>query len=186
MDVLNGETVYGKFWSSDTPSVPLGYKAWTFSPRLCASASLAVSGTQYVVAIDVPAAMTITNLYWGVAVAGTTPTAGQNWAGLYDPSGNLLGSLGIDSDITSIGRKTAAVGTINLSAGFVYASLIFNAATPPQVPRCGGSGGATMINGSLTGANLLFATNGTGKTSMPSSITMSSNIGGQGYWAAVA
>ncbi|MFJ2630843.1 hypothetical protein ACIO6U_02615 [Streptomyces sp. NPDC087422] len=137
-------------------------------------------------AIDVPAAMTITTLYWGVAVAGATPTAGANWAGLLDASGTLLGSAGIDADITSLGRKTATIGTLNLVAATYYASLIFNAATAPQVPRCGGQGGPTMLNGALTGANLLYATNGTGKTAMPSSITMSSNVGGQGYWAAIA
>lgn len=185
--VLTGNfRVTGEIWGQDTPSVPLGYKAWAFSPRYCSSSSVPAAGTQYLSAIEVPVATTVTTMYWGVSTIGSVVTANANWVGLYDANGTLVSNaVNVDADMTSISRKIANIGTTNLNAGVYYASFIFNT-TSVQIPRVAGFGGPTMINGSLTGANLLFCTNGTNKTTMPMTINMANNLGGQGYWAALA
>jgi hypothetical protein len=163
-----------------------GLRAWTFDPRFCgATAAVATSGTLFLSGMFVTESFAATALYWGVSVTPTTQTAGQNFVGLYDSTGTLLTSVGVDSDTSSTGLKTATIN-VPVTPGTYWAGFLFNAATAPQLPRCAGTGGtASLINVGLAGANQLYATNGTGRTSMPATITMGSNTAGTGYWAAI-
>lgn len=164
-----------------------GLRAWTFDPRFCgATAAVATSGTLFLSGMFITESFTATTLYWGVSVAPSGQTAGQNFVGLYDSSGTLLTSLGVDSDTATTGLKTAAI-SVALTPGTYWAAFLFNASTTaPQLPRAAGAGGTpTLINVGLSGASQLYASNGTGRTAMPSTITMSSNVAATGYWAAI-
>jgi hypothetical protein len=164
-----------------------GLRAWTFDPRFCgATAAVAVGGTLFLSGMFITESFTATTLYWGVSVAPSGQTAGQNFVGLYDSTGTLLTSFGVDSDTATTGLKTAAI-SVALTPGTYWAAFLFNASTTaPQLPRAAGAGGTpTLINVGLSGASQLYASNGTGRTAMPSTITMSSNVAATGYWAAI-
>jgi hypothetical protein len=185
MDVLGNLTAAGRALRAPQ-AADHGLRAWTFDPRFCGpTAAVATSGTLFLSGMFVTEAFTATTLYWGVSVTPTTQTAGQNFVGLYDSGGNLLTSVGVDSDTSSTGLKAATI-SVSLSPGTYWAAFLFNAATAPQLPRCAGTGGtSSLINVGLSGTNLLYASNGTGRTSMPSTITMASNTASTGYWAAI-
>lgn len=169
--------------TNDVPS-SLNYTAWTDSPRKYTADQLAISGTVYLAAIDLPAAANLTAIVWHVAAVGVTPTAGQCWVGLYDSAGVRRAAVGVDADITSTGRKVSPI-SYAAPAGRYYAAFVFNAGTSPQLPRlAAGAARATLINGGLTGAALLYATNGTG-TALPATVTLSASVAGIGFFAAL-
>lgn len=163
-----------------------GLRAWTFDPRFCgATAAVATAGTLFLSGLFITESFTATTLYWGVSVAPSSQTAGQNFVGLYDSTGNLLASVGVDGDTATTGLKTATIN-VAVTPGTYWVGFLFNATTAPQLPRCAGAGGTpSLINVGLTGANQLYASNGTGRTAMPSVITMSANTAATGYWAAI-
>lgn len=185
MDVLTNLTAAGRALRS--PQVAdHGLRAWAFDPRFCGTtAAVATSGTLFLSGMFITESFTATALYWGVSVTPTSQTAGQNFVGLYDSGGTLLTSVGVDGDTATTGLKTATIN-VTLNPGTYWAGFLFNATTAPQLPRCAGTGGsASIINVGLTGAALLYATNGTGRTAMPATITMASNAAGTGYWVAI-
>lgn len=185
MDILGNVTAAGHALRSPQ-AADHGLRAWAFDPRFCGTtAAVATSGTLFLSGMFITESFTATTLYWGVSVTPTTQTAGQNFVGLYDSTGTLLASVGVDGDTASTGLKAGAI-SVALTPGTYWAAFLFNAATAPQLPRCAGTGGtASLINVGLTGATQLYATNGTGRTSMPSTITMASNAASTGYWAAI-
>jgi hypothetical protein len=107
---------------------------------------------------------------------------------LYDSSGNLLSSAGLDAK-TSNGIQSATLGAAQSVAGgtFLWVALVFNAATPPVLMKHGGQSAAANI-ANLTAATARWAVNGTGATALASTITPSSNsqTGVQAFWAAVS
>lgn len=186
MDVLSNLTAAGHALRSPQ-AADHGLRAWSFDPRLCGTtAAVATAGTLFLSGLFVTESFTATTLYWGVAVTPTGQTAGQNFVGLYDSGGNLLTSVGVDSDTSTTGLKTETI-SVTLTPGTYWVAFLFNAVTTaPQLPRCAGAGGSTsLINVGLTGASLLYANNGTGRTTLPATLTMSSNVASTGYWAAI-
>ncbi|WP_214327861.1 hypothetical protein [Nonomuraea sediminis] len=121
--------------------------------------------------------------------AAVSPTASQNWMGLYNSSGTLQGSAAdIGSATTSSGPLQATLGAFGLTAGLYWLAIIVNAGTPPTLARMSS---ITMINAlanlNLSAAGLRWATNGTSLTSMPSSITPGSNVTTPNcFWGAIS
>lgn len=165
----------------------LGVRAWAYDPVGCVNSTVCTAGTLYLTALYLPVAVTATALYWHVAPAGSGATAGQNWVGLYSSAGVRQVAVGVDSDISTTGYKTASLGSLSLGAGMYWAAMLFNGTTPPGMPRTSGlSGAPTLINAGTTGANLRFATGGTGLSTLPSSITPSGFSAGISFWTALA
>lgn len=166
-----------------------GVAGWTYDPALALNSSLLTNGTVYLSKVHISEDVTATKLYWWVATAGVTPTAGQNEVGLYSSAGVKLASANVDGDVSSTGLKTTTITGQNLTAGsFYWVAMVFNAATAPAVSRATGNAGlATAVNLGLTASTYRFATNGTGATALASSITPGSNTAGgfAGPWAAV-
>jgi hypothetical protein len=161
-----------------------GLAAWTFDPALPASGKAGIAGTQYLAAVYVPRRITATKLMWGINTAGASPVAGQNFVGLYNAAGTRLASVGVDARVTTTGVFTETI-SVDLAPGLYWVAFVFNASTMPQVYR-GNDLNATLANANLAAANLRFATNGTGRTSLPTTITPGSNVAAQFvYWAAV-
>ncbi|MEH0582539.1 hypothetical protein QBA54_50785 [Streptomyces sp. B21-108] len=163
-----------------------GLTAWAFDPSLVANSSTAVSGTLYLTKLPVRSAVTVSNLWWSILTVAVTPTAGQNWVGLYDTAGNRLVQAGVDAAVTSTGPKQTALTATALQPGYVWAAFLFNGATPPTVGA--GSNFQTIPNINLAGATLRWAVNGTGRTTLPATITPGSNTttGSLNYWAAMS
>lgn len=165
-----------------------GLKAWVCDPAAVGNAALAVNGTTYLSAVYVAESFTTTSVFWHVSSAGVTPTSGENYIGIYDFSGTLLGSAPIDADYTTTGTKLTSL-SVPLVAGHSYwVAFLFNAATPPQMPRPAGTsitGISTLLNVNLTPATYRLATNGTGRTTLLNPIVPNSNVIASGYWAAL-
>lgn len=166
------------------------FKAWTFDPAI-ASASTLVSGAQgtlYLTGFFVTSSFTMSNLYWHLGTAASSPVTAENFVGIYDSSGTLLGSSAdISSTLTSTGLKTVSISAA-LTPGYYWAGFVFNASTLPAPTRgTGALAGTTLVNAGLTTANYRACTNGSGLTALPSTITVASNTpGGFNIWAAIS
>lgn len=81
-------------------------------------------------------AVTINNIWFNVTTVGATPTAGQNWLGIYDSNGNLLVKVNTDANVT-IGNANQVVlpAPLRLAKGYYYLAMVWNAATTPTIHR---------------------------------------------------
>jgi hypothetical protein len=159
--------------------------AWTYDPAHCIAGKAGTAQTMYLAAIYVNRSTTATKLYWGINTAGATITAGQNFVGLYNSAGTQLASVGVDARVTTTGPFTETISAA-VTPGLYWVAFLFNATTMPQVYRAQDLNGAFMNLGISSAANYRFATNGTGLSALPSTITPSSNATAQfSYWAAI-
>jgi len=162
-----------------------GLVAWTFDPANVSTGKAGTAGTVYLAAVQVNQAMTATKILWGINTQGATITSGQNFVGLYNSAGSRLATVGVDARVTTTGMFTETI-SVAVTPGLYWVAFVFNATTMPQVYR-GQDLNATLMNAGISSNALLrYATNGTSQTSLPSSITPSSNASAQfAYWAAI-
>ena len=162
--------------------------AWSFDPVAVAGGTAPTGGTLYLIGLDITQSKTVTAIGWGNNAVGSGAVAGENWAGLYSAAGTLLASAGADGTVTGTGLQAVSIAATALTAGLCWVGLLFNATSLPQLYR-GGVLNSTLVNAGVTGsvASARFATNGTGLTALPASITPGSNVlSGNSYWAVVA
>ncbi|MFE4254293.1 hypothetical protein ACFRU3_33290 [Streptomyces sp. NPDC056910] len=151
-----------------------GLEAWTVDPAYASGSTLLTNGTQYFAAIYVRNTVTITKLHYLVATGATTPTAGQNWIGIYNSRGTRLQQSGIDAKIASAGPQEATIASLQLTPGVYWIGLLCNAATAVTLARASGvSDAGNSMN--LAAANLRYFVNGTGKTTLDPSVAPASN-----------
>jgi hypothetical protein len=160
-------------WTCDPTSVPTGQAP-------------AASGTVYLAALYVPRTATATKLFWGInSPAGATPTAGQNFVGIYNQSGTLLTSVNVDARVTATGVFTETI-SVSFAPGMYWVAFLFNATTLPSVYRGDGLT-ATVVNFNLGATSLRFASNATAQTTLPATIVPANNVAvANAYWVAIA
>lgn len=148
-------------------------------PGLITSTAILTAGTLYLVKLPIRYALTITSLMFLVSViaAGTSTTS---FAGLYSPAGTLLtGSSDIGTPLKSGGPQSLALTTPQAltpaSTAFVWAALLVNFGSTQPTLFKGGAITNNVPNAGLTAATYRWATNGTGLSALPGSITPSSN-----------
>lgn len=161
-----------------------GLLAWTFDPVLCAnSAQVGNASTLYRFKIKIPVAMTISNIHILVTGAGTTMTAGQNFAALYS---SAKARLSVTDDQTtawgSTGHKTMALTTPQaVAAGVVYGAFWMNGTSLPTLARATALA-SYVANPNLSAANSRHATaNGSLTTTGPATIG-SETASSQAFW----
>lgn len=168
-----------------------GYKAWTFpAEQVVGGGSIPGAGAVTLGKVLLNSTQSVTSIALYVATGGTALTAGQNFAGIYNSNGTLVATT---ADLTTpwagTGWMTHALtgGPFALSAGAYWVAVMSNAATTrPTFGRNSGSLSGALYNGLLTNATLRFATNGTGTTALPASITPASNASNNvPYWFAL-
>lgn len=144
------------------------------------------AGTLYLMKMAIRYALTFTNVQFYVTSAGAGASTGS-FVGLYNSSGTLLsGSADTAGSLTGSGGKTVALTSAqSLSAGtFVWIAFLCNlATTQPSLAHSASTIG--LINLGQGNSTLRVATNGTGLTALPSTITPSSNAVGSAIaiWA---
>lgn len=180
--------VTGHALGGDSPAAH-GIAAWCYDPALAVNSTQLTAGTLYLVRVNIAAAVNVTKIYWWVGNQGSSPVSGQNEVGLYAADGTRLAATNADAAISTAGMKTTTIASQALTAGsFYWVALLFNASVPPTLTRASGwTGVAAAANLGLAAATSRFATNGTGRTALPASITPGSNVGTDfaGPWAAV-
>lgn len=160
----------GQLLGADFTPADHGFETWTHDPYFGVSSTSAVNGRVYAVKLPVRRARTIDTLWWAVATAGVTPTAGQNWVGLYSSAGVRLAQTGVDASVTSAGGKGTAITAQALDPAvdpFVWQLMLFNAATPPALLR--GSSFETTPSVNLGTTALRAAVVASGQTALPAS-----------------
>jgi len=165
----------------------VGLQAWAYDPAAVSASQAITSGTIYLNGIYVRRSITVSALCYIQAVAGTSPTAGANWIGLYTSAGTKLIDAALDSVLTSAGVKSVPVTAQVLTPGLYRVALLQNATS-----QTGGASNSvgTVQNftalGLTSGATARYAVNGTGASVLPSSITPSSNVatGAKFFWVA--
>jgi hypothetical protein len=191
-----GEAKFLKALSSDGPAlgqpspvIANGYQVWTGDPELAqVSSSAAPGGTLMLRMMFISRSTTITKAFIQTAAGSTSPTAGQNWCGLYDINGNLLASVEITSQLSVAQFVTATfTASVAVTPGKYFLAFLFNGTTNAAPFRAGGSM-LTAMNGNLGSSNFRVATNGTGLTALPATFTPGTNSASnaQAYWAALA
>lgn len=160
-----------------------GLVAWSVDPA-CASGTLQLTGaTIYLTKLPICRTVTPTKLYWYVTTAATTSTAGENWVAVLNSSGTILGSpVDVATATETGGLKSTTVAPGALTAGtFVWGAMVCQASTMVTVAVAPASTRTTLTNVGLSTANLRFATNGTGQTTITNR-TPSSNSTGPAVW----
>lgn len=168
-----------------------GYKAWTFpAEQVIGGGSIPGAGAVTLGKVLVNSSQSISSVSVYVATGGTGLTAGQNFAGVYDSNGTLVATTA-DLTVNWAGsgwmNHSLAGGPFTLAQGAYWVAIMANGTTRPTFGRNSGSLSAALYNGLLPNAALRFATNGTGTTALPSSITPASNTGTNvPFWLALA
>lgn len=142
---------------------------------------IATAGTVYLQKIVARQQVLITNLWYNISAAGNN-TGGSTgtFVGLYSSSGTLLsGSSDVAASLATQAPASLALTTPQtVSAGtFVWAAILCNLGTTQPTFFRGLGGAITSGNGGLTASTYRWAVNGTGRTTLPSPITPSSNAG---------
>lgn len=152
--------------------------AWSFDPALAnLGTTLMTGGCLFLTAVYARTAFTTTKGYFATSVAGATPTAGQNWLGLYDITGALRASVGIDSSVTA----TAGLQTVTWAssytgaAGMYWLGLLFNASTEPTLYRGTSPTDNAIFNAGLSSPYYRVCQQGSSLTALPSPLTVASN-----------
>lgn len=165
-----------------------GLIAWSFDPAACSAGKATTAGVLYLTKVVVPKATTIVKVLFGVQTAGSGLTGGQNKAALYDSTGVRLSDADVSTAAASTGLVAATlVASQAVAAGAYWVGTLFNGTTPPQLWRGGDLTAALANAGISTTTNARFGTYGTGQTSAPTTLTLSSIAYAQGTtWAAVS
>lgn len=168
-----------------------GFLAWNADSALQGGSTFtATAGTLYLVGLTIPA-LTITDVCFYTYGSGSGAAANQNYAGIYNSAGSRVAasSAGAADFIAGNGFAFAPVplsSSYAAAAGFYWFALLLNAsALPPMIAL--GSGDAFIASVNLAVSAARFAVNGTGLTSLPSSITPGSNAlsGAHTWWVAL-
>lgn len=154
-----------------------GLISWSSDPTVQNTSTVLTAGTIYLTKLYVRNRVTLSTIHWWVGAAGVTATAGQNEVGVYSSAGARVATVNVDAAITSTGLKSSSVTPTVLDPGWYWGAGVFNAGTVPGLVRGnGGAGITTAMNIGLTASTLRYATNATGQTSLPASVTPASNV----------
>jgi hypothetical protein len=163
----------------------IGLVAWAFDPAQCVGGATVTNGQVNLVGVQVNQSTSVSKIYWMVSTLGTAVT-GQNWLGLYNSAGSLLGSASADSVVSVVGAKTSTmVASAAVTPGLYWVGSVFNTTGATLAIARGQNFNSAVNNMGLSAAQYRFATNGTAPT-LPSSITPSSNVAlQQCLWAGI-
>lgn len=157
--------------------VDVSWVAWNYDPLLITTltdGTAPASGTVRMVRLPrLPQPTTITNILFSTG-GGSGHVSGQNFAGLYDSTGNQVGVSGdITAEFGTAGLKTIPLTTpFSAAAETYYVAILQNAVTTGQLGLASRATNS-IANAGLSMAEARFTDGPTGQTSLPATITMS-------------
>lgn len=161
-------------------AVDTGYKGWTFPAEQVSGTGIGTAnGAVTLGRVKVPVAASVSGIALYIVNAGVTLTAGQNFAGIYNSAGTLVATT---ADLSTAWAGTGWMnhslvgGPFNLAVGDYWIAVMSNATTRPNFGKNNNALSGALYNGLLSAANYRFATNGTGTTALPATITPGSNV----------
>jgi hypothetical protein len=172
----------GNVWSLQPPNrnYPSDQNliGWTYEPQLAnGSASALTAGVMLLSRVLLKTAATITNIIVNITTAAVGNT--NTYVALFDFTGTQRGvSADQSTSFQSTGTKTVALTTPYAAAQGSYwvALLVGAASTLPQFSASTSSTvPASLANLGLTASTARWATNGSGLTAIPSTLTPASN-----------
>lgn len=165
-----------------------GFLAWTNDPAANVNQTTHSSGVLYGSRVEIRSVSPVTNIVVFCSTAGETLTADQNFIGLYNSAGTRVGvSAAQTTAWESTGVKTAAIagGPISCAAGFYWVVLVANGTTRPKFGV--GSLFSVGVNAGLAAAATRFASQATGQTTLPATLTPGSWLqDANAPWAALS
>ena len=175
------------FLPSDTATP---YLAWNYDPGIATSNITVSAGIIFLVRINVRQTLsTATGVVLGIATAGATLTSGQNFAGLYNSSGTLLGTTADQSTnwaTAGLYQMAFSGGALtNVAAGFYWVAFVWNGTTSPGFARNAGGAVGSIPNAGTSVSTCRYGSNGSGKTSLANITPSASNFGTSSFWAAL-
>lgn len=154
--------------------------AATYDPGLCTGQVVHTSGAVHVFRVLIPTDVSVTNILGILAIVGSGLNANQCFAAIFNSTGATR--IGITADQASAwasgtGLKTMAIvgGPVVATAPWIYIAFLHTrtAGASPSWRQWIGAG--AQVNVGLASGTERSATNVTGQTSMPSSLTLTSN-----------
>ncbi|MBR7825758.1 hypothetical protein KDK95_05520 [Actinospica sp. MGRD01-02] len=98
---------------------------------------------------------------------------------LIDATGSVVASKSIDAEVASAGEHASPITSVTVSPGLYWVGILQNASTPAKLYRASNVNGTLANMGISSAATKRFITNGSGLTSVPATITPSSNATSQ-------
>lgn len=167
-----------------------GLLSWNGNPVMFANSSAPATGVLQMIKLNIPFAGTVSNILITVITNGSSLTSNQNFAGLYNSSGTLLGQTADQStNWTSGNLKTMPLtSAVNVTPGDYYVGLLANGTTAPSLLRGLSAANATLVLSiNQTAVNASYTTTGSGLTSLPASVTMASRtLASLAFWVALS
>ena len=119
----------------------------------------------------------ITNIWYIVTTVGVGTSTGS-FVGVYNSAGSLLsGSADIGANLLATGNYSTPLTTPQtITSGFVWIAVVTNLATTQPGLRAEATTSFATVDLGLTVATARSASNVTGQTSLPASITPGSNV----------
>ena len=205
---ISAAPAWGTITASDIPAyVPAyipsdaGYLAWTADPATYVSSIVAAADQVLLERINIRSVTSVTNVVLYVTVAGSSLTASENYAGLYNGQTNALGVAGTliaasaagsaDTAFASTGVCTMALsgGPYSLPVGFYWAAFLVNySGTQPAFSGVNNSAAGPANNGFTVATLRAGRVTSTGKTALPASFVPASGLTqtSGAYWAALS
>jgi len=186
-----GNTAYSSLEAASLAAAGLGVglTGWTYDPVMATSTGIStISGRIYLAKFTAAIDGTISKIYMRLATAGATLTANQNFAGIYDVNGTLLGATAtgaIDAALVgSLGLLTFSLtAPVTVQAGASYfVAIVQNGTTPAKFQSGMNNGDAAFIN---MLDNRFMQSTSTAQTSLPS-VMPAVQTAAQSAWAAVS
>lgn len=175
--------------SGVTAPSDVSYVSWNYDPVAAVNTLAPTGGVLYLLRLQIRDVGTLSKVWMGVAsTTGATPTAGQNFIGLYNSAGTLMRAT---ADLTTALSATGEQGytlsaSVSVTPGYYWVGLLLNGATLPTFVRASGAVFG-LSNGPSTTATKRIAKYGTGLTALPSALTLANLADtGNSFWVGVS
>lgn len=154
----------------------LGLEAWMFDPVLCTASGTLNSGVIYLFGLQIRRDVSVSTVLTLTGATGASGvTASQNFIGLYNSGGTRLSQVATDASYSPTNSViSTSLGSTALVPGQYWVGWLMNASTMPTLSRTT-IVSTVVANLSQTGATARYATAGATQTTLPATITPSSN-----------